>query len=211
MPAGWDGGGRFTQPRRAQRLGLLPTQPSPDRLYYSALYGGVVAATLVAGIFRSALFFGVCLHASGSIFRTMLQTILRVPVQFFVDNPHGRILNRFAKDLVRGHAPTAWAGAGAADAPARSAAMRARARHAQALADELLPMTFYDFSQCLFIVLGTFVVVGRVTPYVLLSLLPLGAAFWYLRHYFVTSSREVKRLVRGGAARRPRRARCRRR
>lgn len=67
-------------------------------------------------------------------------------------------------------------------------------------------MTFYDFSQCLFIVLGTFVVVGRVTPYVLLSLLPLGAAFWYLRHYFVTSSREVKRLVRSDAARRQLRA-----
>ena len=66
----------------------------------------------------------------------------------------------------------------------------------QALADELLPLTGFDFLQCLFIVLGTFVVVGRATPYVLVALVPLGAAFYLLRHYYLASSREVKRLVR---------------
>ena len=40
----------------------------------------------------------VTLGASRRIFETMLSAIMRVPSQFFVHNPHGRILNRFAKD-----------------------------------------------------------------------------------------------------------------
>ena len=75
-------------------------QPLADQQYYSALYGGLVAATLVVGMVRSALFFATCLRSSRNIFFAMLRAILRVPAQFFAVNPHGRILNRFAKDQV---------------------------------------------------------------------------------------------------------------
>ena len=40
----------------------------------------------------------ISLAASRRIFATMLEAVMRAPSQFFVHNPHGRILNRFAKD-----------------------------------------------------------------------------------------------------------------
>ena len=79
----------------------MKLQPTAEFLYYCALYGGLVAATLVMGMVRSAIFFSTSLRASRNIFFAMLANILRVPAQFFAVNPHGRILNRFAKDQVR--------------------------------------------------------------------------------------------------------------
>jgi len=61
-------------------------------------------------------------------------------------------------------------------------------------ADDLLPRTMFDFLQTLFIVLGTTVLTVIANFLVLFVLIPLTGYFFNLRKYFLTSSREIKRL-----------------
>ena len=106
----------------------------------------------------------ISLAASRRIFATMLEAVMRAPSQFFVHNPHGRILNRFAKD--------------------------------QGLVDELLPMTMAQFMSIAVLVVIILGIMGSAAPYALIALVPLAAAFVYLRKFFAAASRQVKRLVR---------------
>ncbi len=64
----------------------------------------------------------------------------------------------------------------------------------QQVIDELLPMTLFDASQCLLMTLGSLVIIGIVNPWVLLILIPLLPAFWWLRRFYLRSSRQIKRL-----------------
>ena len=64
----------------------------------------------------------------------------------------------------------------------------------QQVIDELLPMTLFDALQCLLMTLGSLVVIGIVNPWVLLILIPLLPAFWWLRRFYLRSSRQLKRL-----------------
>jgi ATP-binding cassette subfamily C (CFTR/MRP) protein 4 len=64
----------------------------------------------------------------------------------------------------------------------------------QQVIDELLPMTLFDALQCLLMTLGSLVVIGIVNPWVLLILIPFLPAFWWLRRFYLRSSRQIKRL-----------------
>ena len=64
----------------------------------------------------------------------------------------------------------------------------------QQVIDELLPMTLFDALQCLLMTLGSLVIIGIVNPWVLLILIPLLPAFWWLRRFYLRSSRQLKRL-----------------
>ena len=64
----------------------------------------------------------------------------------------------------------------------------------QQVIDELLPMTLFDASQCLLMTLGSLVVIGIVNPWVLVILIPLLPAFWWVRRFYLRSSRQIKRL-----------------
>ena len=57
--------------------------------------------------------------------------------------------------------------------------------------DDMLPMTFYDFFQCLFMVVGAVVVVCIGAPIITIVLIPIVPFFVYLRNYFLRTSREV--------------------
>ncbi|CAM9767000.1 unnamed protein product, partial [Ectocarpus sp. 12 AP-2014] len=60
--------------------------------------------------------------------------------------------------------------------------------------DDLLPMTVYDCVMCSFMVTGNTLIIFFVNPWVVLSLLP---ALWYFVHlmgFYMTTSREAKRL-----------------
>ncbi|KAI8850776.1 P-loop containing nucleoside triphosphate hydrolase protein [Chytridium lagenaria] len=82
------------------------------------------------------------------------------PLQFFIENPSGRVMNRMSTDLNR--------------------------------MDESLPWTFFDFVQCLFLVIGTLAVAVSVIPYVLLFVPVIGIFFYYLRKNYLQASRQVK-------------------
>ncbi|KAI8847273.1 P-loop containing nucleoside triphosphate hydrolase protein [Chytridium lagenaria] len=94
---------------------------------------------------RAVMFFTICLNATEMMFRGMLGSVLRCSMGFFQENPHGRLMNRFSKDL--------------------------------SLSDEMLPLTFFDFIQCFFMIVGTFAIaVGIIRG-----------------KYYIASSRQIKR------------------
>ncbi|KAJ1567224.1 Multidrug resistance-associated protein 4, partial [Cladochytrium tenue] len=117
--------------------------------------------TLVISMGRAVMFFNVALNATMHLFRGMLHSVFRSPMKFFHDNPHGRLMNRFSKDL--------------------------------GLSDEMLPLTFFDFIQCAFMILGTLVIAVVVIPYILVSVPFIGVLFYYLRKYYLMTQRQIKR------------------
>ncbi|KAI9142973.1 P-loop containing nucleoside triphosphate hydrolase protein [Paraphysoderma sedebokerense] len=66
--------------------------------YYPITWGILIAVTIVLGVSRAWLFFWVVLQSSNKLSRKMLYSVLKSPMLFFQENPHGRILNRFSKD-----------------------------------------------------------------------------------------------------------------
>jgi len=69
------------------------------------------------------------------------------------------------------------------------------------ICDETLPLTIYDFSVGLFVVVGSIVTAVISLPFTLIALLPLMCYFIKLRRIFVKTTREVKRIE--GMARSP--------
>jgi len=69
-----------------------------------------------------------------------------------------------------------------------------RASKDQQIIDELLPITLFDALQCLLMTIGSLVIIGSVNPWVLFILIPLLPAFWWLRRFYLRSSRQIKRL-----------------
>ena len=66
-----------------------------DIIIYSILIGVLFVST----IFRSIIFFAICMRASVRLHKKIFFRLLRAPVAFFDTNPAGRILNRFTKDV----------------------------------------------------------------------------------------------------------------
>ena len=62
------------------------------------------------------------------------------------------------------------------------------------LVDETIPATMFDFFQCVLMILGSIVITIYVFPYFLIALPPLFIVFFYLRRYYVATSRQIKRL-----------------
>ncbi|XP_077153270.1 ATP-binding cassette sub-family C member 4 isoform X1 [Ranitomeya variabilis] len=60
--------------------------------------------------------------------------------------------------------------------------------------DDLLPFTFLDFMQVFLQILGVIAVAVAVIPWILIPLIPLVIIFYFLRKYFLETSRDIKRL-----------------
>lgn len=63
------------------------------------MYIGLVCATVVACVGRSLWIMYALLAASSKLHDHMLLAVMRAPISFFVANPVGRIINRFAMDV----------------------------------------------------------------------------------------------------------------
>ncbi|ODM90032.1 Multidrug resistance-associated protein 4 [Orchesella cincta] len=66
---------------------------------YIYIYSGIILAVVVTNIFRSLSFFSYSLKIGINLHNAMFSSIVRAPVKFFDDNPSGRVMNRFTKDL----------------------------------------------------------------------------------------------------------------
>ena len=64
----------------------------------------------------------------------------------------------------------------------------------QSVLDEMLPLTSFDAYQMFWMVLGALASVASVAPYILAVVAPFIPIFVWLRRYYLTTSREVKRL-----------------
>uniref|UniRef100_A0A3P9HVL2 Multidrug resistance-associated protein 4 n=1 Tax=Oryzias latipes TaxID=8090 RepID=A0A3P9HVL2_ORYLA len=60
--------------------------------------------------------------------------------------------------------------------------------------DSLLPWTFVDFTQVFLQVIGVIAVAAIIIPWILIPIVPLLGVFLFLRHYFLQTSRNIKRL-----------------
>jgi len=60
--------------------------------------------------------------------------------------------------------------------------------------DEVLMQTMYSYMTTLMAVLFTVGVIGYVTPYFLLAMIPPGFLYYFTQRYYVASSRELQRL-----------------
>ncbi|KAI1315964.1 hypothetical protein EDD11_010603 [Mortierella claussenii] len=76
-----------------------PEMEQTTRSYYPTALGLYCLGTMIMTIIRSYLFFDCLTSSSRNIFQAMLDALMRTGVDFFHANPHGRILNRFSKDM----------------------------------------------------------------------------------------------------------------
>ncbi|KAF9987813.1 hypothetical protein BGZ65_001791, partial [Modicella reniformis] len=132
------------------------------RSYYPTIFGVYVIATVIMTIIRSFSFFYCVSESSRNIFNAMLDALLKTGIDFFHANPHGRVLNRFSKDMAN--------------------------------CDELLPYTFFDATQIVFMLFGSVVVVCIVNVWIVIAIPFLFAGFISLRMIYIRTSRQVKRI-----------------
>ncbi|KAI8894568.1 P-loop containing nucleoside triphosphate hydrolase protein [Globomyces pollinis-pini] len=59
----------------------------------------IVASTVFIAVIRALLFFWICIKSSKKAFKDMLESVFRSPMSFFQTVPHGRLMNRFSKDI----------------------------------------------------------------------------------------------------------------
>lgn len=64
-----------------------------------AIYSGLLGLTIILTVSRSLGFFRYCMTASTNLHNGMFNKIVFSPMSFFNNNPSGRILNRFSKDI----------------------------------------------------------------------------------------------------------------
>ncbi|CAB0034970.1 unnamed protein product [Trichogramma brassicae] len=67
--------------------------------YYMYAYSGLVASILLFGLLRSLTFYSLCLRSSQVLHDLAFRALVRTRMRFFDQNPSGRILNRFSKDM----------------------------------------------------------------------------------------------------------------
>ncbi|KAG0047747.1 hypothetical protein BGZ83_007248 [Gryganskiella cystojenkinii] len=69
------------------------------RSYYPTTFGLYALGTVIMTIIRSFLFFDCVTASARNIFASMMESLMRTTLDFFHANPHGRVLNRFSKDM----------------------------------------------------------------------------------------------------------------
>ncbi|CAN9498397.1 unnamed protein product [Ophioblennius macclurei] len=75
------------------------THSEQNLKFYLGVYSGLTAAAVVFSYARSLVIFHVLVRAAQALHNSMFSAVLRTPVLFFDNNPIGRILNRFSKDI----------------------------------------------------------------------------------------------------------------
>lgn len=63
------------------------------------IHGGLIAALFLFAITRSIGFFSICMRSSQKLHDSMFNGLISTTMRFFDENPSGRILNRFSKDI----------------------------------------------------------------------------------------------------------------
>ncbi|CAL8080013.1 unnamed protein product [Orchesella dallaii] len=67
--------------------------------FYIVVYTVFVISVALATNLKAAFFFRYCMRISINIHKKMFSSLIRAPIKFFDENPSGRIMNRFSKDL----------------------------------------------------------------------------------------------------------------
>jgi ATP-binding cassette subfamily C (CFTR/MRP) protein 4 len=74
--------------------------PEEQRVtFYPIVWVSISLFTLTISMARSIIFFRICLNSTKSAFNQMLDSVFKSPMSFFQSVPHGRLMNRFSKDI----------------------------------------------------------------------------------------------------------------
>ncbi|XP_075236427.1 ATP-binding cassette sub-family C member 4-like [Lycorma delicatula] len=84
---------RFYNPNAST---LDDTWPSTT---FASIHGSLVAGLFVFALIRATIFCATCMSCSNGLHRKMFNSVIGTSISFFNNNPSGRILNRFSKDL----------------------------------------------------------------------------------------------------------------
>ncbi|KAI4484424.1 hypothetical protein M0802_013061 [Mischocyttarus mexicanus] len=69
-----------------------------NRMEVIFIYSGLTALTATAAFLQMFSYYEVCMRSSRNLHDSMFRSIIRTSMNFFNNNPVGRILNRFSKD-----------------------------------------------------------------------------------------------------------------
>ncbi|XP_019642584.1 PREDICTED: multidrug resistance-associated protein 4-like [Branchiostoma belcheri] len=75
--------------------------PGAISLYHLKMYAGLEGLTVLLSIISTVLIIYATYRASVNLHNMMFNAVMRAPIGFFVKNPSGRVLNRFADDLLK--------------------------------------------------------------------------------------------------------------
>ncbi|KAF5303190.1 hypothetical protein FQA39_LY10103 [Lamprigera yunnana] len=131
-----------------------------DEIIY--VYSGLTGLTIFLGFGHTILFFYFIMRISINLHDTIFKKISHATMKFFNDNPTGRILNRFSKDL--------------------------------GTIDDYIPFVIDDFVEISLILFGTIVLATVVNVWFILPSCALLLLFYFLRVFFLYTSRSVKRI-----------------
>ncbi|CAG9827192.1 unnamed protein product [Diabrotica balteata] len=126
------------------------------------VYMTFVLLLLIVTYTRSIFFYRWGLSSSIVMHNKMFDNIIYSPMYFFNNNPSGRILNRFSKDI--------------------------------GIVDEVLPTTILDTLQIGLSVLSICLVIGTLSPWMLIPTIVVLVIFYFMRFIFLETSRDVKRV-----------------
>lgn len=70
-----------------------------ERTNYIIIYAILMAVAIYAYVHRTFAFFLICLRASTMLHDKLFRGITRAKMNFYTNNPSGRILNRFSRDV----------------------------------------------------------------------------------------------------------------
>ncbi|ODN02388.1 Multidrug resistance-associated protein 4 [Orchesella cincta] len=129
---------------------------------YMMSYITLAVLVIVIDLIRTVYMFYYTMRISRNIHRRMFSCIVEAPIKFFDDNPSGRIMNRFTKDIGN--------------------------------LDEYLPLSMFDTLDIGLRILGTVIIVCVSNAYFIVPAIILLLAYWYIRNFFVTCSRGIKRI-----------------
>ncbi|XP_050502056.1 probable multidrug resistance-associated protein lethal(2)03659 isoform X1 [Diabrotica virgifera virgifera] len=126
------------------------------------VYATFVLLLLIVTYTRSIFFYRWGLSSSIVMHNKMFDNIIYSPMHFFNNNPSGRILNRFSKDI--------------------------------GIVDEVLPTTILDTLQIGLSVLSICLIIGTLSPWMLIPTIIVLVIFYFMRFIFLETSRDVKRV-----------------
>lgn len=113
--------------------------------------------------------------------------VTRAQMYFFHTNPSGRILNRFSKDMgyvqLTYYLPVATKGYSNSESVFICSQV-----------DEILPSVMIDVIQIFLQLGGIIVVIALVNYYLIFPTVIVGIIFYYLRVYYLSASRNIKRI-----------------
>ncbi|CAG9854513.1 unnamed protein product [Phyllotreta striolata] len=129
---------------------------------YLILYSGILAVCLITTMLRSILYYKFIMTCAEKMHGALYRGVTSTYMSFFDQNPSGRILNRFSKDI--------------------------------GTVDEGLPAMLFMSTRTLLGMVGHLALVLYVNPYTLIIVAILTLIFSFVRHIYLRSSNNIKRL-----------------